>query len=513
MPYPYHRFSSLRPAVALTAFGSALAACTVGPDYHAPDVAVPPHFSEAARPGASARDVDLERWWRSFDDPQLNDLVATALSEGLDMRMAASRIRRARYAAALARAQFLPQVNANAGATRMDFSKNAGFSSLAQLFGGEGGDGGGIALPGGGITTYSAGFDASWELDLFGGVKRSAEAARARLDAARWNSRDASVTLAAEVADSYLQLRTLQHREAILRDEAARQRRLSALQQHRAAVGLTPETDPIRQRAALSATEAAIEPVLVQERIQMHALALLLGKPPGALIDTLSAPNPTAATPPVVPPGLPSELLRRRPDVRAAERRLAAATADIGVAVADLYPKFSLTGAAQLISTSLSSLLESDSLQTRAAGQAVFPILDFGRGRGQVRLREEDREQAYIAYQQTVLTALKDVEDALARVAGEQRRRQRLTESLANAERAEHAAAARQRAGLADISAVLQAQASVLEQRNQLAQSDGALKQALASLYKALGGGWSEATLDRLDGMQRTPLDAPDQPS
>ncbi|MBR0551694.1 efflux transporter outer membrane subunit [Stakelama marina] len=507
----------MQKSVAPVTLAILLAGCTVGPDYTQPKVETPASFAEPTPVNASADSVDLAHWWTAFGDPELDRLVDTALDQGLDIKAAASRIRQARYAEATARSRFLPQINASGGVNRVDFSKNAGFASLASLFSGSGGGGGGagssggVALPGGGITTYSAGFDASWEIDLFGAGTRSAEAAAARVGAAEWNARDAAVSLAAEVANSYLQLRTLQKREAVLREEAARQQRLSLLQSHRAQVGLTPETDSIRQRASLSATEAAIEPVIVQERIQMHAIAVLLGKQPGALIDQLSQPTNATDTPPPVPPGLPSDLLRRRPDVRAAERRLAAATGDVGVAVADLYPHFSLTGVAELISSSLASLFESDSLQTTAGAKAIFPVLDFGRRRGQVDIRQEDRQQAYIAYQKTVLGALKDVEDALVRVQGEQNRNKRLQASVSDAERGLKAVRAKYDTGLVDLSAVLQAQASVLDARNQLAESDGALKQALASLYKALGGGWDEATIKGIEATQPTPLDASQQ--
>ena len=277
------------------------------------------------------------------------------------------------------------------------------------------------------------------------------------------------------------------------------------LRAHVAQAGLVPQGDTIRERASRQSTAASIEPIIVSERIQMHALGLLTGAGPEAYIAELThAPTIESPPPPVVSPGLPSELLRRRPDIRAAERRLAASTADIGVAVADLYPKFSLTGMAQLISSALGNLFSSDSLQTTANASAMFPVLDFGRRKNEVTNRREQREQAYIDYQRTVVGALKDVEDALARVSGEQRRLVLVRQGIADAVRSRQAVEARYRTGLVDLSAVLQAQQSVLQQQSTLAESEGTLKQALASLYKALGGGWDEQTIERIEAQRVT---------
>ncbi|GAA4776931.1 efflux transporter outer membrane subunit [Stakelama sediminis] len=500
-----------RPRLLAAMIGAtALAGCTVGPDYHAPDLPVPAKFAEAGAAASPANDVDLAHWWTAFGDPELNKLVHEAMSEGLDVQTAASRLRQARAAEAIAHAQYLPQINADAGGNYIHFSKNAGFSSLASLFSGGGsgsGNSGGVALPGDGIKTYSAGFDASWELDLFGGGRRSSQAAAARVGLAEWDARDVAVSLAAEVADNYLKLRTLQQQETVLRAEIARRERMDSLQAHRVQVGLTPETDQVRDQASLAQTRASLQPLLIQERIQMHALAVLLGKDPGALIAELSAPHQDVITPPAIPAGLPSELLRRRPDVRAAERKLAATTADVGVAVANLYPKISLTGAAQLISTALSNLFSTDSLQATAAAKAAFPILDFGKRRGEVKERQEERQQAYIAYRKTVLGALRDVDDALVRIQGERQRNKQLRVSVDSAERALHAVDAKYNVGLVDLSAVLQARGSLLNQQDALAQSNGTLQEATASLYKALGGGWDDNTLKQVEANQPVSLD------
>lgn len=478
-----------------------LSACTVGPNYAPPSLPVPPAFVEASS-RAPVVEADLTTWWKAYRDPELDRLVAIALTDSLDIKTAASRIRQARTEEVVARAQGLPSINASANATDLEFSKNAGLSSLASQFGGGGGGAaggggggasqGGIALPGGGITTYSVGFDASWELDLFGGTRRAVEGARARTAAAVWNGRDAAVTLVAEVADAYLQLRLAQHREAVARAEIARQARSLQLLSNTARVGLVPQGDTVRQRAQLASVQASLDPLIAEQRVQMHALAVLLARSPGTLMPELTVVRPELAPPPPIPAGLPSDLLRRRPDVRAAERSLAAATADIGVAVADLYPRFTLTGMAELISTALSNLFTGDSLQLMGTAASTFPLLDFGQRRATVEGRREAAEQAYLAYQQTVLAALRDTEDALVRVATERRRNGILRAGVADADRAVRAIRARYDTGLTDFTAVLDAQASALSARDQLAQSDGALRRNIVSLYKALGGGWQE---------------------
>ena len=488
-----------------------LTGCTVGPNYVKPDVAVPARFptdspAPLSRPTDSAPAEDLSEFWKQFRDPELDRLVALALRDNLDLKTAESRLRQARLLVRVAGAADLPQVSATGDVTNVHLSKNAGISQLAQQFGGGGaaaggaggssgtGSGaGGLAAPGSSITTYSVGFDANWEIDLFGGTRRGVEAARAREEAAVWNGRDTQVSLVAEVATTYFELRTAQARIGILRAEIDRQRRLVALIEARARTGLTPELDITRQRTQLDSVLASLPPLEAQGRAQAHALALLLAQPPEAFIPELDRPAyPLAPLPPTIPVGLPSDLLRRRPDIRAAERNLAAATADIGVAVADLYPKFSLTGVAELISTSLKTLLSHDSLQTTATAGLNWPILDFGRRKATVGLRREDREQAYIAYQQTTLAALRDVADALDRYAAEQRRNRALAQANVDTTAASTAIIAQFRTGLTDETAALQAQVSELQAKEQLAASIGKKRTSLISLYKALGGGWSE---------------------
>jgi NodT family efflux transporter outer membrane factor (OMF) lipoprotein len=483
------------------ALGAALlaSACTVGPDYHPPETPVPPAYGEP-QTGVPGGAVDPARWWSAFGDPQLDALVERALKDNPDIAVAVSRVRQARLQEIGARAAGKPTVNAAADANHIEFSKNAGFSSLARLF--SGGNGGsstpsGVALPGSGITTYAVGFDASWELDLFGGDRRGVEASVARTDAAIWTRRDAAVTLAAEVAQAYFALRLDQEQMGIVEQELVRERRALEIAGNSAKVGLVPSIDVTRQRGTLTTLEARLEPIRADARMRIHALGILVGQPPETLDAELSAPGQPLAVLPVVPAGLPSDLLRRRPDIRAAERQLAASTADIGVAVADLYPKFSLTGAAQLLSTSLGNLFTGDSLQSSGTGAVSFPLLDWGRRKATVKVRKEQREQAYAQYRATVLGALRDVEDPLARIDAERRRNAALKRAVADAETTAHAVEAQYRTGFVAQDSLLNAENRVLSAREQVAASDAQLRQDTAALFKAIGGGWQEDAAPR----------------
>ncbi len=482
----------------------ALAGCAVGPNYSAPAVAMPPGFAHASPPGAAAGGVEVAQWWKNFHDPRLDALIARGLADNPDIAIAASRVRQARLQEIVARSSGRPNVGADISGSRVDFSRNAGFSSLARQFsgganGGAGSGNGGIALPGGGITTYAIGFDASWELDLFGGARRGAESARALAEVAEWSGRDAAVTLVTEIADAYRALRVDQTQIAIIGAELARQERLVEIAANTAAAGLTPGIDAVRARGDVTQSRARIEPYRADADIRIHALGILTGQEPEALSAELSVPvvpDPQVAgdvsTPlPVVPVGLPADVLRRRPDVRAAERQLAAATADIGVAVADLYPKITLSSLVEVLSSSLGNLFSGNSFQFVGTGALKFPLIDWGRGKARVGLSREVREQAYVRYQAIVLGALRDVADPLAAIAAERRRNAALRQALGDARQQARVAASRRLAGIIAQDVVLAAEVRVLVAREALIDSDGRLFQLTGALFKAIGGGWS----------------------
>jgi NodT family efflux transporter outer membrane factor (OMF) lipoprotein len=468
-----------------------LGGCTVGPDYRPPAVALPASYGAdaAAAPG----NADLGQWWRAFGDPMLNALIERARSGNLDVRQAAARVEEARAQERVVRARGGPALNAGAQAGYTRLSNNALPAGLANLGGGGGQSGAGspIGLPGEDFATFQTGFDASWEIDLFGGQRRAREAAAARTEAALWSQRDAEVMLAAEVARTYLQVRSLKRRIALADATLAAKHQALDFIETRARHGLVNSVDARRQQQEIERTAAAREDLLAQINAHIHALGTLLGLAPTALDVELSrapAGPPSAIE---IPVGLPSELLRRRPDVRAAERRLAAATADIGVATADLYPKHSLTGALQLVSRSLAALLESDSLFANAAGRVSAPLLG-GAGRATVALRRTQANGALIAYEGAVMSSLRDVEDALTRLDADRQKVVVLRRSVEAARDAAGTAEVRQRNGLVPMADVLQARQSWLADQDALTQAEAAAAQDEVALYKALGGGWDD---------------------
>lgn len=458
-------------------------ACASAPHPGRAVQAVPPAYAEPATTGEAA---DLSAWWRSFNDPVLDRLVTRALADNLDTQAVASRIREARAQEKIAGARGLPQVNADASAGRNHISANA-IPSLP-------GTGGGLfGIPGSSFDQFKLGFDASWEIDLFGGARHGIEAARARTQAQQWSARDLNVSLSAEVARTYLQLRALQAREAIARDELARQLQSLAIITSRVEAGFISHLDLDQQASQTAQASAAIAPLQAQEREQIHALGVLLGQPPEALAAELAPAADPPTAPDAPPPGLPSELLLRRPDIRAAERRAAAATADIGVATADLYPKLSLTASPSLVSSSLSSLTDWSSRNSSLGAGLVWPLFEGGRLKAQLAQANERQIQAVVAYRKSVLDALKEVEDALARLDSDRHRRADLQQAVEKAGAARAIALDQYRAGTVSYAGALAAEQGLYASQDQLVQTRAAEAQDLVALYKALGGGWSAA--------------------
>lgn len=470
-----------------------LAGCTVGPDYHKPDMQVAPAFRDLptgkdaplSRPVAAAP-ADLSAWWTIFGDKELESLISRALKANPDLLTAASKVREARAQEVIAGAAGMPQVNGSALAAHLHSNSN-----LASKIGG--GSGSGSSSSGGtDIQLYSLGFDASWEIDIFGGVRRGVEAAAANTEGARWQMRDGEVMLSAEIAEDYFTLRSLQARIALIGDEAQRQRGTYDLARAKARAGLVTQIDVNQQSVLADTTAAQIPQLQAQARVQEHAIAVLMGEDPEAMEDELERAAPSATIPASLPVGLPSDLLRRRPDVRAAERKLASATAEIGVAVADLYPKFNLLAGLSFADNHLGSLLSGDNLGEFGLGSIMWPIFHGGQGHANIRAKEEERQQAYYAYRKAVLGAVRDAEDALTRYAGDQRRLVSLDAAVTAAQSSAQIAQAQYRVGLATYDAVYTAQASALSARDAAEQARQAYVTDLVSLYKALGGGWSE---------------------
>lgn len=464
----------------------ALCGCVVGPKYRKPAPHTPAAWGEKAEQPAqaplsrttSAEAEDLSRWWRVFNDPELDRLVTRALDGNLDLKVAASRIRQARQQEIVAGAAGLPTLEANAQPFHVHISRNSIPPGLS-------------AFPvASGLTEFVIGFDATWEADLFGGVRRSVESARAQTMAAVWSRRDTEVTLTAEVASDYLAYRGLQRRIAIVRGETDRQLNNLNILTAQARGGLVPTFNATQQRAQYKNTAAQLPPLEAEARAQVHTLSVLLGLEPEALSAELEAAGAVPAPPPAVPAGLPADLLRRRPDLRAAERQLAGANAEIGVAVAQLYPTISMSASGDFVSTTITHLFDWNSRQGILSGNATAPLFEGGKLRANVRSAREQRAQAALQYESVLLAALRDVEDALARYAAEQRREVALKRAVEASENALRAAQAQYQGGQVTYINVLTAEQSVLSAQDQLVQSDVQLDEDLASLFKALGGGW-----------------------
>jgi NodT family efflux transporter outer membrane factor (OMF) lipoprotein len=466
--------------------------CSVTTHYKKPDVPVPEHYEAAP----TATEPQLDEWWQGFADPQLRQLVAQALQSNLDLKSAASRIRQAREQEEIADAALLPSVGLSGAGVRL-YSKS---NPLAGLSGGGGGGAGAAPAAGGSSSTnlhvYALALDASWEIDLFGGARSAIDAARSNAEAQVWQLHDGEVSLTAEVANDYLALRALQARRAITASSIAHEEELLQLVTARQSAGLGNEVDVNQERTQLARDQAQLPALDAQEGATRNALAVLVGEAPEAMQGELLTPVAMEAGPDVgrdLPPGLPSDLLRRRPDVRAAERRLAAATADVGVAVAKLYPTFDLLAAASFASSTPQNLLAARNFAALGIGDVMWPVFAAGKLRANVRATEEERTQAYLAYQSSVLTALQDAENAIIRCTTEERRLASLQSYVSAASSTRHIAEDEYGNGIVDFTTVLTAADSELDARDALVQSRQALAQDRVSLYKALGGGWKES--------------------
>lgn len=453
----------------------ALGGCaTVGPDYAPPDTVPPAGWNAGLGAGVRAAPTEAEtlaRWWTVLDDPVLTNLIARAADGSLDLRQAQARVREARARRGIASANRFPTLDAAAAANRVRGSEETGTGATTEL--------------------YSAAFDATWELDLFGGRRRALESAEAAVAASEADLRDVTVTLLAEVALNYVEVRSFQTRLALAEANLATQTETYDITRWRAQAGLTTDLDVQRARYNLEQTRAQI-PLLRNGLEQAkNRLAFLLGLPAGALTAELDERKPIPVAETDVAVGVPADVLRRRPDVRAAERRLAAQTAEVGVATAARYPSFALLGSIGLEALTGSRLFTSSARTNAAAANATWTLFDAGRLRQNVEVQNALQEQALVAYEAAVLTAVNDVENALVAYAEEQARRAALVDATRAAESAATLATQQYNAGLIDFQVVLDAQRSLLSLQDQLAASEGEVSSNLIRLYKALGGGWT----------------------
>ncbi len=476
----------LFPAAAALALAGALGGCNVGPDYAAPDRPVPGSFAEVGEGGVRAAPADeaaLQQWWRTFGDPTLDSLVDRAVRANLDLRIAEARLREARALRAVAASQLLPEVDAIGAYDRQRNSE-----SLSRN-----------GVPGATTNFFQLGFDASWEIDVWGRVRRSVEAADADLGAAVEETRDVLVTVLAEVARNYVELRAFQRRLELNNQNIGLQRDSLALARSRFEAGITSELDVQQAEAQLASTTAQGPALDSLARQSAHRIGVLLGQDPGSLLGELGQQAPIPLTvngaPVDLPVGMPSDLLRRRPDIRRAERQLAGATARIGVATADLFPRFALTGGFGLESVSADSFLNGGSRYWTIGPSMRWPILDWGRIRGNIGIAEARTEVALATWERSVLVAMEDAENALIAYIREQTRHTSLARAVEANQRSLDLSKELYTKGLATFLNVLDAQRSLLVSQDLLAQSDQIVASSLVAIYKALGGGWVDPAL------------------
>ena len=455
---------------------AAVAGCTVGPDYHRPVSKLADQWATPLAGGETNHPPSDAAWWTTFNDAELNSLVERAVSSNLNLRIATARVREARAARTYAAAGFWPTADSQLSYNRQRLSEN-GFPPFPA----------GTPLD---WDIYQLGFDATWELDVFGRTRRTVQAADAGVQALEANRRGTVVSLLGEVARNYIEARAFQRRLAIAHNNIRAQQDVVDLTRNRYQAGLSGDLDVQQATALLATTQSQIPSLESGFNQAAYSLAVLLGQPPGSVTNELAMDAPIPATPPEVPAGLPSELLLRRPDIQSAERQLAANTAAIGIAIADLYPRFSLTGAAGLQSVTLGDWFTAGSRFWDIGPTVQWRIFDAGRIRANIRLQNARQEEALASYEQTVLSAMQDVEMALTAYAKEQIRRQSLQQAFDASRQALQISEQLYQNGLTDFLRVLEAQRSLYSNEDALAQSDRTIALDLVTLYKALGGGW-----------------------
>jgi len=458
-----------------------VAGCAVGPDFHSPEMPVPAEWAgPPPLPAVTPAEQDLACWWTVFDDKMLQSLVKQAVESNLDLRFAEARIRQARAVRGIAESFLGPTIDAAGSYQRSEAS--------VSPTNGTGRSGANTVS----VTTnqYFAGFDAAWELDIFGGVRRGIEAADADLRASVEARRDVLVTLTAEVARNYIDLRAFQQRISIARQNLEAQKHSAKLTRQRFEAGLASGLDVANAEAQV-ATTAAVIPLLEASAWQtIYSLGVLLGQPPAALVRELAPALGIPIAPPSAPMGVPSDLLRRRPDIRQAEAALHAATARIGVSEADLYPKFTITGSIGVRASDFGSWLDWSSRLWNIGPGVTWRVFDMGRIRSDIAQQEALQEQFFIVYQKTVLTALQEVESALISLDKEQEHRKALLDAVAFNQKAVDLSIKLYAEGQTDFLNVLQAQRALFLTQDALAQSTQTISTNLVALYKALGGGW-----------------------
>jgi outer membrane protein, multidrug efflux system len=471
----------------MVAFGCA----PVGPNYKKPETNVPPKFGsleQGTSSGDEAGRESLVSWWKILKDPYLNSLMDRAFNGNLDLRIAEARLQQSRALSLRSEAALLPE-GAATGAYYRIRRTQTGFAGqpapgtptfLPPLSKDREGD------------LFQVGFDASWEIDIFGGLRREIEATGADLSATEDFLRDTLVSLQGEVARNYIEFRGLQKRLEIARQDVESRRENFEIADARLRAGLVDELDAARAKGEWATAESRIPPLENSLRSSVHRLGVLLGLEPLSLLPELKDSATLPTIPENLPAGVPSELLRRRPDIRRAERDLAAATARIGVSTADLFPRFTLFGTFGFQSDQIGKLFTEGSNYWRIGPSVRWSILNFKRILANIEVSKAVREETLAKYEKSILLSLEEVENALVTLSREKKRLESLAESTRANELAVELARQRYVAGLQDYLAVVDAQTASYTAQDQYAQSLQNHALAFISLYKALGGGWRE---------------------
>ncbi len=493
------RFRRALAAGALASLGLLVAGCTtlsewvhngfkVGPNFHPPEAPVAPAWIDAADPGIVHAPADDGAWWEVFRDPVLSSLIQTAYGQNLDLKTAGTRVLQARAQRAIAAGNLFPQTQNALGAyAHIQASKNFNFFKIPEI------NSPFFNIPSLSppsiFNVWATGFNASWELDFWGRIRRNIESADASLTASVEAYNTALVTLLADVATNYVQVRTFQQRIAFARRNAEIQRESLRLTEVRLKEGKATLLDVRQARSNLAQTESTIPPLVIGLRQANNRLCVLLGQPPETLLPCLSeAPIPTA--PPQVAAGIPADLLERRPDVRRARAQAAAQCAQIGVAEADFFPRIGVTGFLGYTADDIRRLFEESSFTGVILPNFQWKILNYGRVLNNLRAQEARFAENVLEYQQTVLTAGREVEDALVAFVQYQVQARSLEVTVREAAGAVDLVVAQYKEGRADFNRVFTTQTQLVTQQDQLAAARGNIALSLINVYRALGGGW-----------------------
>ncbi|MFO7667329.1 MAG: efflux transporter outer membrane subunit [Desulfobacterales bacterium] len=453
---------------------------TVGPDYVLPETKIPAKWHNELKEGVSGEALNPKRlaeWWTTLNDPVLSVIIDRAVSNNPDIRKVRAKIREQRARRNMSNAGLFPTIDSSGSFTRRKGSEDTGSGKETD--------------------SYSAGFDAGWELDLFGGTRRSVEASTADLEASREDLRDVLVSLLAEVALNYADVRSYQSRIEVAERNLKIQDETYQLSQLRYEAGLANEFAVYQAKYNLENTRSNIPNLRTALEEALNRLAVLIGDNPGAIHAELKEKRPFPVGQPALAVGIPADILRQRPDIRRTERQLAAQTARVGVATAEMYPKINLTGSIGFESLSLDSLISAGSRAYSFGPRITWPIFKAGSIRSNIEVQSALQEQYLIQYEAAILKALEEVENALVAYMEEQNRRQSLSDAKRAASQAADLAQDLYKVGLTDFTSVLDAQRSLLSFEDQLIQSEGKIISGLIRLYKALGGGWTSlAPLD-----------------